>query len=87
MLLFFGQSEFLERFLHNSLNVEGVEADEIMDFGFRMIRTQRLKSKAFSQNLDFTKQDLEMLEEDHEVLSQFLAKLHPPKQAITSEAA
>lgn len=87
LLLFFGQQEFLERFLHNSLNVVGVEADEIMDFGFRMIRTQRLKSKAFSQNLDFTKEDLEMLEEDHEVMVQFLSKLRSSEAEINSEAA
>lgn len=87
MLFFFGQQEFLERFLHNSLNVQGVEADELLDFAFRMIRTQKLKAKTFSQVSTFTKQDLGLLEEDHEALKKLLSKLHPGKQDPRNQAA
>lgn len=87
LLLFFGQGQFLERFLHNALDVHGIESDEIVDFSFRMIRAQKLKNQAFSLNSRFSKIELEMMEEDYAALKEVLSKIESSSVLPVSEAA
>ncbi len=87
LLFFFGQEHFLEKFLHNSLGVTGIESDEIIDFSFRMIRTQRLKTKAFTLNATLSPEELSSMQEDYEALKELLLKIESFSKKELSEAA
>ena len=76
LLFFFGQNLTLQGFaLKNLLGVEGLQPAEITESAFRIVRTQRFRTKIMLATSEVTSGELDVLQEDLKRLFALLSKL------------
>ena len=76
LVFFFGQNLSLQGFpLKNHLGVEGLQPPEIIEMAFRMLRTQRFRSKVMTASAEVAEGELDLVQADLKRLFALLSKL------------